>query len=164
MPQGNQAVHPKRDAIIGSFYSDQKDEKKIVDKDLFDKKAQEIANRLWTEKQNQHTGRRYPIGISITQLRRIFDEVKRFEHLLQLNDDEWDKQLPYIKMIKSKIRYAVARAKKNSSRDVHSCYDFLASFISEGIDCIREQQDYEVFLGLFEAVYGFYYEHAPNRG
>ena len=55
------------------------------------------------------------IGVTSTQLRRIFDEVKRFEQILSLQENQWEKQLPYIKMIKSKVAYSVARAAKQKS-------------------------------------------------
>lgn len=156
---GNQ--NPQK-ALIGGFYITTKDGKQVIREDLFDKKALEIANKLYPSSSQNYKDKNS--GVSGTQLRRIFDEVKRFDYLLQLNEDEWENQLPYIKMIKSKIRYTVARArKKESSWVVIDCYEALASFISEGIDTIKERRDYEVFLALFEAVYGFYYEHAPNR-
>ncbi len=154
--------HKSNKVMIGDFYISTKEGKQVIREDLFDKKALEIANKLYTT--STYNNRQHSSGVGGTQLRRIFDEVKRFEYLLQLNENEWQNQLPYIKMIKSKIRYTVARAIRNErNRDVIDCYEALALFISEGIDSIKEQRDYEVFLALFEAVYGFYYEHAPNR-
>ncbi|NLE14255.1 MAG: type III-A CRISPR-associated protein Csm2 [Spirochaetales bacterium] len=151
-------------ALIGGFYIAGSDGKKKVKPELFDAKAQEIANRFYKETINRFNQRPVQVGVSGTQLRRVFDEVKRFDYLLQLDSESWDAQLPYIKMIKSKIRYTIARMTRNErNQDVLDCYAALSSFLIEGIDAIHEQQDYEVFLALFEAVYGFYYEHAPNR-
>ncbi|MBJ2356728.1 type III-A CRISPR-associated protein Csm2 [Sphaerochaeta sp. S2] len=146
-------------SIIGGFYEDGESR---VKPDLFDTKAQEIAKKLY--KVSQYRGRDVTNGVSGTQLRRIFDEVKRFDYLLQLDAAMWESQLPYIKMIKSKVCYTIARSTRNlHNSDEIRCYDVLSAFLIEGIDSIHKQKDYEVFLALFEAVYGFYYEHAPNR-
>ena len=91
------------------------------------------------------------------------DKVKRFEQLLDADEKNWEKELPYIKMMKSKIRYAVARAVKDKGKYVEDYYKNFASFISEGIDLIKDEQDYRVFISLFEAVCGFYYENAPKN-
>ena len=64
-------------------------------------------------------------------------------------------------MIKSKVHYATARAKKDKKNDA-IYYDNLCDFISEGIELIKSPQDYHVFVSLFEAVYGFYYEKRPD--
>lgn len=141
---------------IGSFYVSGTDK---IRPDLFSDFAEKIARSLAEIKENPKNPRQQlKNGVSPTQIRRMFDEVKRYERLLsEDNSDSWEKQYPYIKMMKSKVSYTVARAKKNHSKDA-IYYDNLASFISEGIDLIKEQKDYHVFVSLFEAVYGFYYE------
>lgn len=139
---------------IKSFY---KDDGKTIKEDLFDSTAQNVA-KSFIGKNRQ--GR--DIGVTSTQLRRIFDEVKRFEKTLQASDSNWANQLPYIKMIKSKVAYSVARAAKQKS-DEKGVYKNLEEFISSGIDLIKTQKDYEAFVNLFEAAYGFYYELAPRN-
>jgi CRISPR-associated protein Csm2 len=134
-----------------------KDGSRIVRPELFDEEAKKIAGSF-----SSKNDRGYLEGVGATQLRRIFDEVKRFDQLLQAGPEQWEKQLPYIKMVKSKIRYTVARATKNKS-NLAKYYKNLADFIANGVDQIENRQDYEVFLALFEAVYGFYYENAPNE-
>ena len=69
---------------------------KTVQKDLFDSVALKVAQSF---KGKNKMGK--DIGVTSTQLRRIFDEVKRFEQILALQENQWEKQLPYIKMIKS---------------------------------------------------------------
>ena len=103
----------------------------------------------------------FDIGVTSTQLRRIFEEVKRFEQILLSSEDQWEKQLPYIKMIKSKVAYTVARASKQKS-DEKGVYKNLEVFISSCIDLIKKQEDYHIFVNLFEATYGFYYDLAPK--
>ena len=65
-------------------------------------------------------------------------------------------------MIKSKVHYTVARSKKNGKKEDSIYYDNLRGFISEGIDLIKSPKDYQVFVALFESVYGFYYENRPD--
>lgn len=139
---------------IESFYAPGTD---VPEKDLFDKKAQEISESLIGKDSSGKT-----IGVSSTQLRRIFDEVKRYERVLSETGIKWEEQLPYIKMIKSKVAYTVARAikKKKNELDVYKNFE---SFISSGIDLIKTEKDYHVFVALFESVYGFYYEKAPKE-
>lgn len=138
---------------------------KNVRPDLFNEFAENVAKtfskvEVGFDPKNPTKERRN--GVTSTQLRRLFDEVKRYERLI--NDDDsksWDLQYPYIKMMKSKVHYATARAKKNSKYDA-KYYDNLSAFISEGIDLIKSVQDYHIFVSLFEAVYGFYYENRPD--
>lgn len=139
---------------IKSFY---KEDGKTLQEDLFDSTARNVAKSL-VGKNLQ--GRE--IGVTSTQLRRIFDEVKRFEKTLQFSDANWESQFPYIKMIKSKVAYSVARAAKQKSEE-KGVYKNLETFISSGIDLIKSQKDYEAFVNLFEAAYGFYYELAPKN-
>lgn len=139
---------------IETFY---KADGKTVDENLFDSMALNIAKSF---KGKNKKGQ--DIGVTSTQLRRIFDEVKRFEQILTLQENQWEKQLPYIKMIKSKVSYSVARAAKQKSEE-KGVYKNLEHFISSGIDLIKTQEDYHIFVNLFEAAYGFYYELAPSN-
>jgi CRISPR-associated protein Csm2 len=134
--------------IDGFYTADNK-----IKPELFEKTAQALAESFYIKGSQ--------IGVSITQLRRLFDEVKRYEQILDVSPDQWDAQLPYIKMIKSKVSYTVARAVKQKQSE-EGVYKNLAAFMTQGIDLIKEPRDYHVFVSLFEAVYGFYYEKAPK--
>lgn len=145
---------PKPVAIETFYKTGNKDAAdKVIRVDLFDTVAAQIAASFCNGRD----------GVSYTQLRRMYDEAKRFEQLLDADAKNWEKELPYIKMMKSKIRYAVARAAKDKGTRVTGYYNNFASFISEGIDLIKDEQDYRVFISLFEAVCGFYYENAPKN-
>lgn len=145
---------PKPVAIETFYKTGNKDAAgKVIRADLFDTVAAQIAASFCNGRD----------GVSYTQLRRMYDEAKRFEQLLDADAKNWEKELPYIKMMKSKIRYAVARAAKDKGTRVTGYYNNFASFISEGIDLIKDEQDYRVFISLFEAVCGFYYENAPKN-
>lgn len=102
-------------------------------------------------------------GVTSTQLRRLFDEVKSYKRIIKENNKKsWNEQYPYIKMIKAKTHYTIARAKKNDKKN-SEYYDNVLTFISEGIDLIHTYQDYSVFVALFESVYGYYYENRPDN-
>jgi CRISPR-associated protein Csm2 len=146
--QGRPPQAPKPVALEGFYTGDKK-----IRHDLFDKTALEIAESFYIKNSQ--------MGVSITQLRRLFDEVKRFKQILDVSPDQWEAQLPYIKMIKSKVSYTVARAVKQKSLE-EGVYNNLAAFITQGIELVKESRDYDVFVSLFEAVYGFYYEKAPK--
>jgi CRISPR-associated protein Csm2 len=148
--QGHQEAPPApKPVTIDGFYTADKK----IKPDLFDKTALVIAESFYIKD--------FQIGVSITQLRRLFDEVKRFEQILDVSPGQWEAQLPYIRMIKSKVSYTVAKAIKQKTSE-EKVYKNLAAFITQGIDLVRELQDYHVFVSLFEAAYGFYYEKAPK--
>ena len=148
---------------IGSFYVKGTQE---IRSDLFSEYAEKVAKTFANveTKADDRRGKEKEVrnGVTSTQLRRLFDEVKRYETLI---DDEnpatWTAQYPYIKMIKAKVHYTVARAKKRDSKNA-KYYDNVLYFISEGIDLIKSAQDYHIFVALFESVYGFYYENRPD--
>ena len=139
---------------ISAFYEDNG---KNVKDDLFDDVAKKVAESL--KGKNKRGG---DIGVTSTQLRRVFEEVKRFEQILLTSNDQWEKQYPYIRMIKSKVAYTVARASKQKTEE-KGVYKNLEVFISSCINLIKKQEDYHVFVNLFEAAYGFYYELAPKN-
>ena len=147
---------------IGSFYEQGTNK---IRPELFNKFAEEVAKSFAFVKKNDkdYGPKEFRNGVTSTQLRRMFDEVKRYETLIHDdNKDSWEKYLPYIKMIKSKVHYAVARAKRRCNERDEKYYDNLSSFISEGIELVNSVEDYHVFVSLFEAVYGFYYENRPD--
>lgn len=157
-PQQPDLSEVKPAVEIKSFYKAGTD---IPLEDLFDDQAQKIAESFVGKNK---AGK--DCGISPTQLRRIFDEVKRYERTLSLADAKWEEQLPYIKMIKSKVAYSVARKSKSSggkSTPEAPFYKNLEKFLSSGINLIKTEKDYHTFVSLFEAVYGFYYELAPKE-
>ncbi|MCX7786410.1 MAG: type III-A CRISPR-associated protein Csm2 [Spirochaetes bacterium] len=128
-------------------------EKRIVKKDLLDKIARDHAKEI--EK------------VTRTQMRRIYDELKRLKRKVEQtkNEEDFKRLLPYIFMEKSKIAYTVARAKKNKKREEGDSYDNLKKIIEKYITTtnIKQKEDYIVFCDLIEAIIGFHYEKAPDR-
>ena len=143
---------------MNSFYIDK--EKKVVDPKLFTETAEEIANTFVSKGKDSEGNPFY--GVSGSQLRRFFDEAKRFKQNLDGTKPTWDIYFPQIRMIKAKVRYNTARVyfKKPKEKDV---YDSLSSFVTKCIDIIKDEKEYNAFISLFEAVYGYYYPKAPKR-
>ncbi|MDH5682478.1 MAG: type III-A CRISPR-associated protein Csm2 [Spirochaetota bacterium] len=122
--------------------------------DLYDEKAKDIVNTFY-EKNNRGMYN----SISTRQLRRVYDEVKHFEALLnQKKMQNWHELYPLIKMIKAKVTYNTSRviSKEHWNKNV---YQSFKDFIVYSISNIRKDkpEDFFVFTKLFEAVYGFYY-------
>lgn len=128
-----------------------------LSKQLFDEKATEIAKLFLYDFTNRKGEKKYG-GVSRNQLRKVFDEFKRLDRLLD-EKKNWDEVFPMIKMIKSKVAYNVSRAKKNEKNyKAKKCYDELYEFVKAGIDAVSSREDYSILCTLFEAIYGFYYE------
>ncbi|MDR1836466.1 MAG: type III-A CRISPR-associated protein Csm2 [Treponema sp.] len=135
---------------------------KPLDPDLFDGIAKKIADRLGHSVDNGNYKKTY--GVGRTQIRRLYDEVKRFEQKLDGTDETWKEHYPFFRMIKSKLSYTIARAKeKAKDSDTANGYKNLSEFITKGINQVENEENYRVFAALFEAVYGFYYENAPKE-
>ena len=147
---------------IGSFYEQGTNK---IRSDLFNEFAERVAKSLAVviENSNNKGPKEFRNGVSSTQLRRLFEEVKRYETLIKDDDENsWNEYLPYIKMIKSKVHYTVARAKRRCNERDDKYYDNLSFFISEGIELVNSVEEYHIFVSLFEAVYGYYYENRPD--
>ena len=121
---------------------------------LFDTIANKIATEFIGRNKENQFGK-----VTKRQLRRLFDEVKRFEQVLDGTPENWKKNYPLIRMVKSKASYNIARSK--TTKGNNDVWDNLYGFIDEGIGLIEVEEDYHVFLSLFEAVYGFYYVLNP---
>lgn len=120
--------------IIGNFL-----EGDAIRPELLDKEANDIAKKL---KQ---------AAITTHQVRRFYDEVKKYKTLL---DKGWDykKVKPLIVMLKSKAKYA---ATKNNKMGIF--YEFIEASI-EKIKTENEEtekKNFNAFCLFFEAIYGF---------
>lgn len=90
--------------------------------------------------------------LTTNQVRKFYDEVKKYEKLLEKKD--FSDVEPLIYMLKSKAKYAVN--KKNGMDMV------FYEFIDKSIDKIKtattkesKEQNYKAFCLFFEAIYGF---------
>lgn len=119
--------------------------RKQIDPDLFSGKAESLADEISGES-NQRTN-------SPTQIRKFYDEVIRFDSILkgfpvEQQKAEFEKLLPYIKMLNAKAAYALGRNELISKR--------FKGFISDALKQVNDKDDFDVFAGFFEAFMGFY--------
>ena len=80
-----------------------------------------------------------------TQLRNFYDKVLELQSEIEKNS--FEDVLPFIKMLNSKVAYAVNR--RVASRE-------FEQMMNECIDQIDSVQKFETFKLFFEAVLGFY--------
>ena len=139
---------------MSDFYENE--EKKIIHRELFNKTAMECAQDIKM--------------VSKTQIRRIYDELKRLKRRVDQTNtkEDFDKIFPYILLEKSKIAYTIARAKKNINRKEAqkiTSYDKLKAIFDKYLnpENIKDKDDYTVFCDFMEAIVGFHYEKAPER-
>jgi len=99
--------------------------------------------------------------VSKTQMRKVFDEIKRFKFMLDAN-----KKLGYCISshfdAKTKISYLCKRKSDDSKNDA-SYYANLKKLIFRLIDMCNSKKSYEAYVTFIEALYGFYYEIAPVK-
>ncbi len=105
--------------------------------ELLDKEAQDIADQFKR--------------ITTHQLRKFYDEVKKYQGLLDKNEP-YKKIKPLIIMLKSKAKYAATKKK-----EMRIFYDFIEQSIKKiktgGEDF--EKKKFNAFCLFFEAIYGF---------
>ncbi|OHB43338.1 MAG: type III-A CRISPR-associated protein Csm2 [Planctomycetes bacterium GWC2_39_26] len=91
------------------------------------------------------------------QIRRFYHDVKALQAKIDASGEGekrilFEKNLPLIKMLKSKVAYACP--KTFSSRKVPMEF---REFMDACIDGIDDQKDFEAFTLVFEAVVGYFY-------
>lgn len=87
--------------------------------------------------------------ISKSQIRRFFGEVKNLSLRLQ-QGRPWTQIEPLFRMLRSKAAYAASRKNVNFPKE-------FEKFISDKVNQVEDQKDFEAFALYFEAVLGFSY-------
>ena len=129
-----------------SFYEDE--QKKILDSNLLTNKAEAWAREFASR------------GLSPTQIRKFYNDVKALESKIEAKKDEptgFKEVLPLIKMLKSKVAYAVRLGGQQRVP-----FEFKR-FIDEMIESINDEKDFEAFCKVFEATLGFFYGKSKRR-
>ena len=90
--------------------------------------------------------------ISTHQVRRFFDEVKRYQSDIEKRKKPYNEVKPYILMLKSKAKYAASK-----KPEMKIFYEFIDGSIKKIKDPDQqiEQKKFSAFCLFFEAVYGF---------
>lgn len=149
--------HKNEEIIFENEFKEFKlvDEKGNITDSLFDIIAENIS-KSFVEKDNGK-------GVSSRQIRKIFDEVKSYDSSITNSSKTWDEVKPLVQMIRSKVAYAVARKKTPKDEITNHAYDNFMSFITCGLKQVDSKEKYHIFVNLFEAVYGFYYQRKPTN-
>ncbi|MEO1928411.1 MAG: type III-A CRISPR-associated protein Csm2 [Nautiliaceae bacterium] len=110
-----------------------------ISSELFDSVAREWAEKIASG---------YP-SMKKNQIRNFYDKVLELYEKSQYSDNFEEEVLPFVKMLNSKVAYALNRSPKVANSEFKEMME----------SCIREvetKKDLEVFKYFFEAVIGFY--------
>ncbi len=91
-------------------------------------------------------------GVSSTQLRKFFNEVKALQSRIEAEGFEANDAL--VGMLKPKAAYALKRAEKKKKGG----YENLCNMIEQCVELCRSKDDFNDFALFFEAVMGFFKE------
>jgi CRISPR-associated protein Csm2 len=113
-----------------------------IDPKLFSETAEALAQQINQERMGSRDKLNKP-----TQIRKFFDEVIRFQGMVQADPLQFAELLPYIKMLNAKAAYAAGRDLIGPE---------FKGFLSDSLKQVNDQQDFELFCSFFEAFLGFY--------
>lgn len=118
-----------------------------LDPELFSTKAEKMAEEVFSGQLRTNEKANKP-----AQLRKFYDEVLRFDGMLkslssEKQKEEFEKLLPYLKMLNAKAAYAMGRDLVTKE---------FKDFLSQSLLQIKNKDDFDIFAGLFEAFMGFY--------
>ena len=141
---GMQGGYQRNDSPIKAdspikFYKDA--EKTKLDPSIFAEHAEKKADEIRGDELNS------------AQLRRFFGEMKNYYQSWknqEKKEETFEKILPLIKLMKSKVFYAINPKKPKIPQK-------FASFLLGGVEQIQDGRDFEAFILYFEAVVGFMY-------
>ncbi len=126
------------------FWKDKKN--KLIMPDLFSTEAENLAKKI-AEEGTKTCNKR-------SQIRKFYDEVLNFSARAGNDPVEFEKILPYLKMLNAKTAYAKGRGLISDS---------FKDFISNCLKQVNDRDDFEVFLSLFEAFMGYYRFYRPSE-
>lgn len=125
-----------------NFWKDKRN--KLIEPELFSTIAENIAKKVADDGSRTINKR--------SQIRKFYDEVLNFSARVGKDSTGFEKMLPYLKMLNAKAAYAKGRGLISDS---------FKNFISDSLKQINDIDDFEVFLGLFEAFMGYYRLYRP---
>ena len=83
------------------------------------------------------------------QIRNFYDKVLELYEKSQYSDNFEEEVLPFVKMLNSKVAYALNRSPKVANEE-------FKEMMENCIEQVNTKKDLEVFKYFFEAVIGFY--------
>jgi CRISPR-associated protein Csm2 len=127
-----------------NFWKDKKN--KLIEPDLFSTDAENLAKKV-AEDGTKTCNKR-------SQIRKFYDEVLNFSARVGKDPVEFEKMLPYLKMLNAKAAYAKGRGLISDS---------FKNFLSNSLQQVNDRDDFDVFSGLFEAFMGYYRLYRPSE-
>lgn len=131
--------------------------KGILRADLFSSVAETEANKIAKSKDVilLDNGKKKIVNApTYTQLRKFYNDVLRYKTKIAANESEFEKYLPYVRMINAKLTYSNAR--DNITKD---CLGFFKVRINEILDI----KDFYAFSDFFEAFMAFYKKYSKKN-
>lgn len=123
--------------------------KGILKAELFSEMAENEAKKIAQSKDFKEKNK-IVNAPAYTQLRKFYNEVLCYKTKIEANEGDFDKYLPYVRMINAKLTYA--NAKGNITKD---CLNFFKARINEIFDI----KDFYAFADFFEAFIAFYRQY-----
>jgi CRISPR-associated protein Csm2 len=127
-----------------NFWKDKKN--RLIEPDLFSTAAENLAKKV-AEDGTKSCNKR-------SQIRKFYDEVLNFSARVGKDPIEFEKMLPYLKMLNAKAAYAKGRGLISDS---------FKNFLSSSLQQVNDKDDFDVFSGLFEAFMGYYRLYRPSE-
>ncbi|MHB1661180.1 MAG: type III-A CRISPR-associated protein Csm2 [bacterium] len=134
--------HPVPPVSIELYEGNDKNKIKL---DLFDVQAEKAAKEIIGEHKNK-----------INQIRIFYNQFIVLNEKINNVEDNFRKQLPYIKMIKARAKYSKGR--KNIG-------GYFENFLIKCVDKVNTLQDFKLICSFFETVVGYatYYDKEGNH-
>lgn len=107
-----------------------------------------LRKELLTTEAEEWGGKFVNDKLTITQLRRFYNEVKALEARIEATSFEENQAL--IGMLRSKVAYACPQKGQKKVPDI------FKQFIEQCVKSINNGKDFKDFVLFFEAVYGFF--------
>lgn len=126
---------------MNRYYAD--DAKTVINVTLLSDDAEAMAKKL--VRKDDKGGVDGKNSISSSQLRRFYGEFKGLQRKIA-SGRGFEPVLPLVKMVKSKVAYA--------SSKVPGAFQ---KWLTEHVEAISDEQDFQAFMLHFEAVVGFCY-------
>lgn len=122
-----------------------------INPELYAGVAESMAIKVSTK--NNTDGRRRDLN-KPTQLRRFYDELVMMHDKVEQNPARFADLLPFIKMIKAKVAYAMGR------NNVDEEFKLMMDKVIDGVTSKEDLRQAKLFL---EAFMGFYKVHGPSE-
>ncbi len=115
-------------------------DKSKIKLDLFDTQAEKHAKGIIGERKNK-----------INQIRIFYNQFIVLNEKINNSEENFRRQLPYIKMIKARVKYSKGR--KNIG-------DYFENFLLKCVDKVNTLEDFKIICSFFETVVGYatYYD------